>query len=50
MTASELNARVARLECMVAALKAMLRGLTFIEIDRAEQELREALTRANREV
>ena len=44
MTAAALAARVTRLETIVAALKAMLRGRTFVEIDRAEQELRKALT------
>ena len=46
----EITARVAQLERIVAALKAMLRGLTFLEIDRAEKDLREVLTRAKRGV
>jgi hypothetical protein len=44
VTRAELIARVERLERIVAALKAMLSGRTFIEIDRAEQELKKALT------
>ena len=44
----EIIARIERLDRIVDALKAMLNGRTFTEIERAEQKLKEALTRRER--
>ena len=48
MNRDEIIARIERLDRIVDALKAMLNGRTFTEIERAEQKLKEALTRRER--